>query len=274
MPKKKDPKKGGQNKKKSGSQNQKASSQKGSQKKNEVAGNKAKKTKSQSAGKKTQANQKKNKTEPEKKTREEENLPQENFEKTEYGLVAPQPLVEEMSKSYLDYAMSVIVQRALPDVRDGLKPVHRRIMYAMWGLGLRSNSRFKKSASVVGEVLGKYHPHGDAAVYDSMVRMVQEFSLRYPLVDGQGNFGSMDGDSAAAMRYCVTGDTLILTEKGIKPIEELIESKSKTGEEKIKEKILNYEGKKKNASRFFDYGEHPTIKITTQEGYDLEGSHN
>src|SRR6056297_2890257 len=201
MPKKKDPKKGGQNKKKSGSQNQKASSQKGSQKKNEVAGNKAKKTKSQSAGKKTQANQKKNKTEPEKKTREEENLPQENFEKTEYGLVAPQPLVEEMSKSYLDYAMSVIVQRALPDVRDGLKPVHRRIMYAMWGLGLRSNSRFKKSASVVGEVLGKYHPHGDAAVYDSMVRMAQDFSMRYKLVNGQGNFGSMDGDNQAAMRY-------------------------------------------------------------------------
>ncbi len=209
-----------------------------------------------------------------KKDSPREDSSQEKFQKTEYGLVTSQSLVEEMSKSYLDYAMSVIVQRALPDVRDGLKPVHRRIMYAMWGLGIKSNSRFKKSATVVGEVLGKYHPHGDSAVYESMVRMAQEFSMRYKLVNGQGNFGSMDGDSAAAMRYCVTGDTLILTEKGIKPIEELIESKSKTGEEKIKEKILNYEGKKKNASRFFDSGEHPTIKITTQEGYELEGSHN
>ena len=120
---------------------------------------------------------------------------------TTYGMVEPQPIVEEMRKSYLDYAMSVIVSRALPDVRDGLKPVHRRILYAMWNLGLRSNAKFRKSATVVGEVLGKYHPHGDTAVYDSMVRMAQDFSLRYMLVRGQGNFGSMDGDSPAAMRY-------------------------------------------------------------------------
>jgi len=112
-----------------------------------------------------------------------------------------QSLVNEMQKSYLDYAMSVIVSRALPDVRDGLKPVHRRVLYAMWNLGLRSGAKFRKSATVVGEVLGKYHPHGDAAVYDSMVRLAQDFSMRYPLVNGQGNFGSMDGDSAAAMRY-------------------------------------------------------------------------
>ncbi|OGY93664.1 MAG: DNA gyrase subunit A, partial [Candidatus Komeilibacteria bacterium RIFOXYA2_FULL_45_9] len=103
--------------------------------------------------------------------------------------------------SYLDYAMSVIVARALPDVRDGLKPVHRRILYAMWNVGLKANAKFRKSATVVGEVLGKYHPHGDAAVYDSMVRMAQDFAMRYPLVNGQGNFGSMDGDRAAAMRY-------------------------------------------------------------------------
>lgn len=107
----------------------------------------------------------------------------------------------EMQTSYLDYAMSVIVSRALPDVRDGLKPVHRRILYAMWSIGLRSNAKFRKSATVVGEVLGKYHPHGDVAVYDSMVRMAQFFSMRYMLVNGQGNFGSMDGDGAAAMRY-------------------------------------------------------------------------
>ncbi|HEX9664690.1 MAG TPA: DNA gyrase subunit A, partial [Patescibacteria group bacterium] len=106
-----------------------------------------------------------------------------------------------MEKSYLDYAMSVIVSRALPDVRDGLKPVHRRILYAMWSVGLKAGSKFKKSATVVGEVLGKYHPHGDIAVYDTMVRMAQDFSMRYPLVWGQGNFGSMDGDAAAAMRY-------------------------------------------------------------------------
>ncbi|GAB0174886.1 MAG: DNA topoisomerase (ATP-hydrolyzing) subunit A [Candidatus Altimarinota bacterium] len=110
-------------------------------------------------------------------------------------------IVDEMETCYLDYAMSVIVQRALPDVRDGLKPVHRRILYAMHDTGLRATGKYRKSATVVGEVLGKYHPHGDIAVYDSMVRMAQDFSLRYPLIDGQGNFGSMDGDNAAAMRY-------------------------------------------------------------------------
>ncbi|MFA5030423.1 MAG: DNA gyrase subunit A [Patescibacteria group bacterium] len=115
--------------------------------------------------------------------------------------VIPQSITQEMQEAYLDYAMSVIVSRALPDVRDGLKPVHRRILYAMWDLGLRSSAKYRKSATVVGEVLGKYHPHGDSAVYDSMVRMAQNFSMRYPLIDGQGNFGSMDGDSAAAMRY-------------------------------------------------------------------------
>ncbi|MDD3285637.1 MAG: DNA gyrase subunit A [Patescibacteria group bacterium] len=120
---------------------------------------------------------------------------------TDFGLIQDQPLVEEMSRSYLEYAMSVIVSRALPDVRDGLKPVHRRILYAMWSIGLRANGKFRKSATVVGEVLGKYHPHGDSAVYESMVRMAQDFAMRYPLVRGQGNFGSMDGDSAAAMRY-------------------------------------------------------------------------
>ena len=108
---------------------------------------------------------------------------------------------QQMRTAYLDYAMSVIVSRALPDVRDGLKPVQRRILYAMHDMGLRSNSGYRKSARVVGEVLGKYHPHGDGAIYDAMVRMAQNFSMRYMLVDGQGNFGSIDGDSAAAMRY-------------------------------------------------------------------------
>lgn len=117
------------------------------------------------------------------------------------GLVKPRDIQTEMQESYLDYAMSVIVARALPDVRDGLKPVHRRILYAMHEMGLRHNVKFRKSAAVVGDVLGKYHPHGDLAVYDSMVHMAQLFAMRYPLIDGQGNFGSMDGDGAAAMRY-------------------------------------------------------------------------
>ncbi len=117
------------------------------------------------------------------------------------GKVQPSEIVAEMQKSYMDYAMSVIVARALPDVRDGLKPVHRRILFAMHQVGLHHSAKYRKSATVVGEVLGKYHPHGDSSVYDAMVRLAQEFSMRYPLVDGQGNFGSIDGDPPAAMRY-------------------------------------------------------------------------
>ena len=115
--------------------------------------------------------------------------------------ILPRPIEEEMKQSFINYSMSVIVSRALPDVRDGLKPVHRRILFAMHELGLAPGRPYKKSATVVGDVLGKYHPHGDSAVYDALVRMVQDFSLRYPLVDGQGNFGSVDGDPAAAYRY-------------------------------------------------------------------------
>ena len=113
----------------------------------------------------------------------------------------PVNIEDEMRQSYMDYAMSVIVGRALPDVRDGLKPVHRRVLYAMSVLGNDWNRAYKKSARVVGDVIGKYHPHGDSAVYDTIVRMAQPFSLRYMLVDGQGNFGSVDGDAPAAMRY-------------------------------------------------------------------------
>ncbi|MDP6782648.1 MAG: DNA gyrase subunit A, partial [Dehalococcoidia bacterium] len=117
------------------------------------------------------------------------------------GTIKPIPIEEELRHSYLDYAMSVIVARALPDVRDGLKPVQRRILYAMDELSLRPNSAHKKSARIVGEVMGKFHPHGDSPVYDAMVRLAQDFTLRYPLVDGQGNFGSIDNDPPAAMRY-------------------------------------------------------------------------
>src|SRR6188474_2049360 len=117
------------------------------------------------------------------------------------GNVRPVAIEDEMRSAYIDYAMSVIVARALPDVRDGLKPVHRRILYTMHEMGLRSTSSYRKCAGVVGDALAKYHPHGDVALYDALVRMAQEFSLRHPLVDGQGNFGSVDDDPAAAMRY-------------------------------------------------------------------------
>ena len=117
------------------------------------------------------------------------------------GNIQSRDIVTEMSESYLNYSMSVIVSRALPDVRDGLKPVHRRVLYGASDLGATWNRSHKKSARIVGEVLGKYHPHGDSSVYDSLVRMAQPWSLRYPLIDGQGNFGSIDGDNAAAMRY-------------------------------------------------------------------------
>lgn len=179
-----------------------------------------------------------------------------------------QPIVHELKTSYLDYAMSVIVARALPDVRDGMKPVHRRVLYAMWSIGLKPGAKYRKSATVVGEVLGKYHPHGDQAVYDTMVRMAQNFSLRYPLVDGQGNFGSMDGDSAAAMRYCVIGDTRIITEKGLTSIGTLSEK------EEINLHVLSKDKKVHHASKWFDSGEHPTLKITTNKGFHIEGSFN
>src|SRR2546430_6671921 len=117
------------------------------------------------------------------------------------GNLLPINIEDEMKRSYIDYAMSVIVGRALPDIRDGLKPVHRRILFGMSELGLTPNRPTRKCAKIVGEVLGKYHPHGDASVYDSLVRMAQDFSMRYPLIDGQGNFGSVDGDPPAAMRY-------------------------------------------------------------------------
>jgi DNA gyrase subunit A len=172
---------------------------------------------------------KKNKDSESAKTGDHEIVPPEN-QINNVGALEAQPIVEEMKRSYLDYAMSVIVSRALPDVRDGLKPVHRRILYAMWNLGLRPSAKFRKSATVVGEVLGKYHPHGDSSVYDAMVRMVQDFAMRYPLVRGQGNFGSMDGDNAAAMRY---------TEAKLAPItEELLADIDK----KTVDFIPNYDG--------------------------------
>ncbi|EKD86864.1 MAG: hypothetical protein ACD_37C00120G0003, partial [uncultured bacterium] len=137
----------------------------------------------------------------------------------EIGKLQQTGISEEMKRAYLDYAMSVIVSRALPDVRDGLKPVHRRILFAMKELGLSHSAKYSKSAKIVGEVMGKFHPHGDTAIYDALVRLAQDFSMRYPLIDGQGNFGSMDGDPPAAMRYTearmatITGEMLLDIEK-------------------------------------------------------------
>src|SRR5215218_2976624 len=129
----------------------------------------------------------------------EENL--EPQQTADFNRIVPVNIEEQMKTAYIDYSMSVIVGRALPDVRDGLKPVHRRVLYAMSELGNHSNKPYKKSARIVGEVMGKYHPHGDKAIYDTMVRMAQDWSMRYTLVDGQGNYGSQDGDGPAAMRY-------------------------------------------------------------------------
>jgi DNA gyrase subunit A len=186
------------------------------------------------------------------------------------GRIIPQVIEDEMKRSYLDYAMSVIVGRALPDARDGLKPVHRRILFAMSDLGMRHSSPYKKCARIVGEVLGKYHPHGDSAVYDSLVRMAQDFSLRYPLIDGQGNFGSVDGDNAAAMRYCVTGETLVLTDKGLMPICEIAAGEDAA----IDLGVLSVDGIRNRASRFFNSGTHKTIRVTTKNDYTIEGTHN
>ena len=136
----------------------------------------------------------------------------ENQQQPQAERILPVFIEDEMQKSYLDYSMSMITSRALPDVRDGLKPVHRRVLFGMEELSLHHNSPPKKSARVVGDVIGKYHPHGDTAVYDTLVRMAQDFSLRYPMVKGQGNFGSVDGDRAAAMRYTECRMTLLAEE--------------------------------------------------------------
>src|ERR671935_101544 len=137
------------------------------------------------------------------------------------GRIETRELDQEVRTSFLDYAMSVIVSRALPDVRDGLKPVHRRVLYAMHEAGLQPNRPTRKSARVVGDVMGNYHPHGDQAIYDALVRLAQPFSLRYPLVDGQGNFGNLDDDPPAAMRYCVAGDTRVATPYGTLRVDDL-----------------------------------------------------
>ncbi|HEX3517867.1 MAG TPA: DNA gyrase subunit A [Solirubrobacteraceae bacterium] len=190
------------------------------------------------------------------------------------GNVEPRALEEEMRTAYLDYAMSVIVGRALPDVRDGLKPVHRRVLYAMNELGLGPTRSYAKCAKIVGEVMGNYHPHGDSAIYDTLVRMAQNFSMRNELVDGQGNFGSIDDDPAAAMRYCVTGDTRVRLGSGTVRIDSLAPAAQSNSDTPVDLELLDRLGRPVHASVLFHSGEHPTLRLRTSEGYELTGTAN
>src|SRR5262245_23155998 len=178
-----------------------------------------------------------------------------------------------MRSSFLDYAMSVIVSRALPDVRDGLKPVHRRVLYSMWTNGNRPGRPYVKCANIVGYVMGNHHPHGDTAIYDTLVRLAQPFSLRYPLVDGQGNFGSIDDDPPAAMRYCSAGDTRVATTAGTIRLDEIVDAAPES-DNTIDLQVLDRLGRPVHASKLFHSGDHPTLRLTTREGYELEGTHN
>src|SRR5881398_3546787 len=175
------------------------------------------------------------------------------------GRIEARELEQEMRSSYLDYAMSVIVGRALPDVRDGLKPVHRRVLYGMHEAGLQPNRPYKKSATTVGDVMGKYHPHGDQAIYDTLVRMAQPFSLRYPLVDGQGNFGSVDDDPPAAMRYCLSGEAMVETAAGTVRIDAIVPDAAPETDHDIDLDVLDRLGRPVKASKLFHSGEHPTL---------------
>jgi DNA gyrase subunit A len=180
----------------------------------------------------------------------------------------------EMQRSYLDYAMSVIVGRALPEVRDGLKPVHRRVLYAMYDGGYRPDRGFSKCSRVVGDVMGQYHPHGDSAIYDTLVRMAQPWSLRYPLVDGQGNFGSPGNDPAAAMRYCVTGDTLVATPSGVVPIAEIVPGAPPSSTTDVDCKVLDRGGAPIRAVAFHHSGSHPVLRMRAANGAELTGTAN
>src|ERR671933_81067 len=179
----------------------------------------------------------------------------------------PIDISDELRTSFMDYAMSVIISRALPDVRDGLKPVHRRILVTLRDLNLTATRAYRKFAKIAGDVSGNYHPHGEGVVYPSLVRMAQDFSLRYPLVDGQGNFGSIDGDPPAAMRYCIVANTLIVTDSGLVPMGEVSD-----GEEDIQIRVLSHAGVENTASKWFDSGLHPTWRVRTRHGYEVTGT--
>ncbi|NTY61638.1 intein-containing DNA gyrase subunit A [Mycolicibacterium sphagni] len=188
--------------------------------------------------------------------------------------IEPVDIQQEMQRSYIDYAMSVIVGRALPEVRDGLKPVHRRVLYAMFDSGFRPDRGHAKSARSVAETMGNYHPHGDSSIYDTLVRMAQPWSLRYPLVDGQGNFGSPGNDPAAAMRYCVTGDALVRLPLGqTVRIQDVAAAKPNT-DTVVDLKVLDRHGNPVSADRLFHSGEHQTYEVTTTEGFSVTGTGN
>ena len=182
----------------------------------------------------------------------------------------------EMQRSYLDYAMSVIVGRALPEVRDGLKPVHRRVLYAMYDGGYRPDRGYFKCARVVGDVMGNYHPHGDSAIYDTLVRLAQPWSLRYPLVDGNGNFGSPGNDPAAAMRYCLSAESNIrLADGGTFRVGDVAPDAAPQSDVPLQDiKLMNRLGEPVTALTLFHSGDHPTLQVTTREGFQVTGTHN
>ncbi|WP_433266921.1 intein-containing DNA gyrase subunit A [Actinosynnema sp. CS-041913] len=187
----------------------------------------------------------------------------------------PRDIQQEMQNSYIDYAMSVIVGRALPDVRDGLKPVHVRVLYSMYDSGFRPDRSYNKCARVVGDVMGNYHPHGDSAIYDALVRLAQPWSMRYPLIDGQGNFGSQGNDPAAAMRYCVVPETRVRLADGSTPrIGDIVPGALPNSDHPIDLKVLDRNGDPVRADMLFHSGEHPTLKLRTRNGYELTGTHN
>jgi DNA gyrase subunit A len=187
----------------------------------------------------------------------------------------PVDIQQEMQRSYIDYAMSVIVGRALPLVEDGLKPVHRRVLYSMGENGFRPDRSYVKCARVVGEVMGNYHPHGDSSIYDALVRLAQPWALRYPLIDGQGNFGSRGNDPAAAMRYCVSGSTRIRMADGSSVrIGEIVPDAAPNSDNPIDLKVLDRSGDPVRAEVLFHSGAHPTLRARTAEGYELTGTHN
>ena len=189
--------------------------------------------------------------------------------------VEPVDIQQEMQRSYIDYAMSVIVGRALPLVEDGLKPVHRRVLYSMGENGFRPDRSYVKCARVVGEVMGNYHPHGDSSIYDALVRLAQPWSMRYPLIDGQGNFGSRGNDPAAAMRYCVVGDSRVRMADGSSPrIGDIVPAAQPNTDNPIDLKVLDRSGDPVRAEMLFHSGEHPTLRVSTVEGYELSGTHN
>jgi DNA gyrase subunit A len=189
--------------------------------------------------------------------------------------VEPVDIQQEMQRSYIDYAMSVIVGRALPEVRDGLKPVHRRVLYAMYDSGFRPDRGHAKSARSVAETMGNYHPHGDSSIYDTLVRMAQPWSLRYPLVDGQGNFGSPGNDPPAAMRYCTSGDALVRLPFGQSVrIADVVRDAHPNSDNSVDLKVLDRHGNPVVAEQLFHSGEHQTYTVRTAEGYEVTGTAN